>query len=671
MSNIILIDENFRSFHTGYFPSDISALGEYHFNPPKGYTGIWYEPNKSTAWQGRKCWMIRECEGEHLLEQEMDLFSLPWFDDTIPMLVSGVKDWKGYTLRVELQALACRGFCGTVFGYSDSRHFHMFVLEAGKDAVLYRKSEDNLEELERTEYKYDCDHVNTMEVQLDRTAIRCRINESEIFTLMCYSCPPGRIALAASNPARFHTVRLEMKAEYYCNYISCKKAESERVHLKCREFPAPRLWKVINLKDFGSARSIRYGDLSGKGNTELLFIQSMPCLNSEDESMISCLTAVDMDGRVLWQIGEPCRENNTISRDLPVQIYDIDGDGLNEVIYCKDFNLIIADGRTGRTIKRIRTPESIFYERFTIFQNTTFSRIVGDSIRICDFSGAGRPSDILLKDRYNNLWVYDSCLRLIWHRSLNTGHFPFSLDINGDGREELMVGYSLLDSKGGTIWDIPDMTCHVDEIIIGRFDPGNEKMQIAMAAGEDGFLLADIDGRILVQEKIGHVQRISAANYIPELPGLEIAVVTFWRNTGIIVLFDCKGNRIHSREPGANGNIICPVNWTGDGRELMLYSASTRFGGLFDGYGDRMVAFPEDGHPDLCCDAVNLTGDEREELLAWDASSIYIYTQEDSLKQTSYTPQKYPLYNYSNYRGEYSFPAWRVPERHKNASDTL
>jgi hypothetical protein len=109
-----------------------------------------------------------------------------------------------------------------------------------------------------------------------------------------------------------------------------------------------------------------------------------------------------------------------------------------------------------------------------------------------------------------------------------------------------------------------------------------------------------------------------------------------------------------------NGNVICPVNWAGDGRELILYSANVKHGGLYDGFGDQVVLFPDDGHSDLCCDAIDLCGDSREELLAWDLKRMYIYTQEDHPGKILYIPDKYEEYNYSNYRGEYSFPRWRT-----------
>lgn len=75
-----------------------------------------------------------------------------------------------------------------------------------------------------------------------------------------------------------------------------------------------------------------------------------------------------------------------------------------------------------------------------------------------------------------------------------------------------------------------------------------------------------------------------------------------------------------------------------------------------DGHGDIAVSFPDDGHPVMCCEAIDLCGDDRDELVVWDYRFLYIYTQDDGERETGYHPVKYPFYNASNYRGEYSFP---------------
>jgi hypothetical protein len=169
----------------------------------------------------------------------------------------------------------------------------------------------------------------------------------------------------------------------------------------------------------------------------------------------------------------------------------------------------------------------------------------------------------------------------------------------------------------------------------------------------------DPEGKVLVQDRIGHAQRLSVAKYRPELEGLQYYVVTFWGNPGIILLYDGTGRRLHSFEPTSTGHVLNPVNWAGDGQELALLNADVHDGGLIDGFGRRVVCFPDDGHPTECCEAMDVTGDPRDELLAWDHQRIFIYTQDRPFEgDRVYAPVRYPPWNASNYRAEVSLPAW-------------
>ena len=75
---------------------------------------------------------------------------------------------------------------------------------------------------------------------------------------------------------------------------------------------------------------------------------------------------------------------------------------------------------------------------------------------------------------------------------------------------------------------------------------------------------------------------------------------SYWGHQGIIYMYDTNGNTLWEKETGQNGQLLTPVNWTGDGRDLILTNAQPGQGGLLDGEGDLVVPFPEDGHPVLC-----------------------------------------------------------------------
>ena len=133
----------------------------------------------------------------------------------------------------------------------------------------------------------------------------------------------------------------------------------------------------------------------------------------------------------------------------------------------------------------------------------------------------------------------------------------------------------------------------------------------------------------------------------------------FWNNPGIVTILDLEGNTLAKVEPLHMGSPLLPVNWTGDGQELIFLNADPREGGLLDGWGRRVAMFPDDGHPVLCGTVLNVTGDERDEIVVWDQSRMWIYTQDRPFTgKRIYAPRRNPDYNESNYRTNVSLPGW-------------
>lgn len=143
-------------------------------------------------------------------------------------------------------------------------------------------------------------------------------------------------------------------------------------------------------------------------------------------SEVGCITAMNFAGDVLWQSGTPDPDKYKLTNDVALQIHDIDGDGRGEVIYTRDFELVIADGISGEIENKIPTPPSKPPAE-------QFPRILGDCLFFCDLRGLGRAADIVIKDRYWHFWVYNDRLELQWEADCNTGHYPFAFDVDGDG----------------------------------------------------------------------------------------------------------------------------------------------------------------------------------------------------------------------------------------------
>jgi len=202
---------------------------------------------------------------------------------------------------------------------------------------------------------------------------------------------------------------------------------------------------------------------------------------------------------------------------------------------------------------------------------------------------------------------------------------------------------------------------HADGVAVGNFsgDPKGETRVYAVGSDE-GFLMFDLKGKILKHHRVGHTQNMTVAKLRPDLPGLQIATINFWKNPGILTVFDADGNILTQGEPHHCGSLILPVNWRGDGQEFLLLSGDVKQGGMLDGKLRRAVIFPDDGHPDLAAAVMDLTGDARDEIILWDKERVWIYTQDRPYSGDKlYAPQRNPTYNESNYRAQVSLPKWK------------
>ena len=110
MEDYILLDEDFKNFAIGEFPYDKnhSAMGEYHFIHYPGYYGKWYDPVCNHTYNGQGAsWIITEYNGKHYMEQMRIRNDKP--HRTFPMLTSGDRFWRDYTITASVRSRPVRG----------------------------------------------------------------------------------------------------------------------------------------------------------------------------------------------------------------------------------------------------------------------------------------------------------------------------------------------------------------------------------------------------------------------------------------------------------------------------------------------------------------------------------------------------------------------------------
>lgn len=331
------------------------------------------------------------------------------------------------------------------------------------------------------------------------------------------------------------------------------------------------------------------GDLNGDGRIEVVAFQ--PNGGIDDRYVpheARCVTAFDLAGNVLWQHGTPDPEVRGSGADIPVQVHDIDGDGRLEVLCVSGGAFRILDGATGEERESRPLPDPDAH----------------DCIIACDLAGAGRATDVLLKDRYKRMWAMDANWNVLWTHAGNLGHYPWPHDFDGDGRDEILAGYDLLDPDGRVRSSCQPLEDHADCAIVGRVLPDEPGDQVVI--GGSVTVLYSGDGRELWRyEGSKESQHVALGRFRPETDDVCVAGldrIERGRNgiDGIFVL-SSSGEALWKEDRQVRGwlTIIQTLsNWAGDGKDHIL--AYRRRGGLmpalYDGHGNAVVTFPFDGN---------------------------------------------------------------------------
>jgi hypothetical protein len=657
----VLLDDDFSGLAPRMFSSGVvGAQAEYHFLPAVARQGNW-QVSCFRSEGSQRAWRVIVEAGEHVMWQAFtnEKRDLPY---NHPTIVAGDPLWTDYTMTVRFAPESKAHQSGMIFRYQNDRCYYFFGVE-GEKAVLRKVAHGdafratNVEALGEHELKWTPGEYLTATVTAEGEKLTASINGKKPIEAKDATYAAGRVALMADAPARYRRVTVTTTPET-AGTIRAAIGEREATEAKLQAAnPKMVLWKKIETPGFGTSRQARFGDLNGDGRIDVLLCQIKRHGPKDRNCEVGCLTAMTLDGEMLWQVGEADPWNDLLTNDVAVQAHDVDGDGKTEVVYAKDFKLIVADGATGKTIRSIDTPVN----KTTRKPFDKFPRILGDAIYFADLRGTGHDRDIVVKDRYAQFWTFTDALEPMWAGACNTGHFPFAADMDGDGKDELAIGYSLYDSDGTLLWSLDEtIQDHSDGVAIVDYDLNPATPPTLMnAASDEGMIFMDGEGRIGAHHQIGHAQNPAVANLRDDLPGLETIVVNFWGNQGIVTLFDAEGRQAMQCEPTQYGSMMLPVNWNGTGEELVLISPDVLEGGLLDGWGRWAARFPADGHPTLACAALDLTGDCRDEIVVWDASEMWVYTQDDNPKTGRlYKPVENPNYNESNYKTSVSLPGW-------------
>jgi hypothetical protein len=657
----VLLDDDFSGLRPGMFSAGvIGAHAEYHYVLETAPQGNWVVSCFTSGTPEQRAWWVIEQDGDAMLSQT--IYNRRNYSH--PMVCTAAKGgefWRDYTVSVRFCPESDKGQSGVAFRYRNDRCYYFFgvdgskaILKVVKHGTAFRKPFEKI--LAECDFDWKAGGFLTATIRVKGSRIRAEFGSNIVMEAEDTTFAEGKIALTADVPTKFSSVRVTASVEEIKRIEKCIAAkEKEEAKLQATN-PKPVLWKKFAIDEYGVGRNLRFGDLDGDGRIDILFGQVIHHGPKDRNSELSCITAVNVDGKVLWQKGRPDSWKNHLTNDVGFQIHDIDADGKNEVVYCMNQEIIAADGSTGQVKYSKPTPLTPPGDHGG---HNIFPRILGDSLFFCDLRGLGQDRDIIFKDRYRHIWAMNDKFEVMWTGTCNTGHYPFAYDIDDDGKDEVAVGYSMFDDDGTKLWSLDDtMEDHADGVAVVKFRE-NAEPTIFYAASDAGAFYTDLKGNVLKHHFFGHVQNPAIANFRDDLPGLEIVSINFWGNQGIIHYFDSDGDLYYDFEPVQHGSMCLPINWTGKSEEFFVLSLDVTEGGMYDGRGRRVVRFPADGHPYQCNAVLDVAGDCRDEVVVWDPYEVWIYTQHDNPKQGRlYKPQRNPLYNYSNYQATVSLPGW-------------
>jgi rhamnogalacturonan endolyase len=431
-------------------------------------------------------------------------------------------------------------------------------------------------------------------------------------------------------------------ARVYELYVGTKERFPEEPEATVRVDPAgpSRPYLSIRLGGDYDFQQVGVGDLDGDGALEFLIKQ--PNFNTDPyqhpgywkrSTTTYKIEAYRLDGTMLWRhdMGWSIEAGIWYS---PWVVYDVDGDGRAEV-YCKggagdprDPNglvqtgpeyLMKLDGRTGRVVAKTAWLSREGYPDYNYYCRNFLA---------VAFLDGKTPSLIMQRGTYNLIKTeaLDKDLKRIWYWDSTQekqkyagqgSHGLIAADVDGDGRDELVIGAAVLDDTGRGLWTTglghPDV-CYVADIQPEK--PGLEIFYgIEPRHDKNGLCVVDAaTGRLLWghQEPTRHVHgQGMAADILAEHPGMEVCAGE--RDLPQRWLYSASGKLLETR---ANGSLSPrPVWWDADPQKEVVMDGAIRDwnGPALQPVKGRVVA------------VLDCLGDHREEVITCVKGELRVY----------------------------------------------
>ncbi len=432
------------------------------------------------------------------------------------------------------------------------------------------------------------------------------------------------------------------------------------------------------------------GDVDGDGEYEIIL--KWDPRNSHDNSHAGYTGNVyfdcyKLDGTKLWRI-DLGRNIRAGAHYTPFMVYDLDGDGIAEVVVKTADGTIDGKGKViGKADADHRNSNGYILEGPEFL--TVFSGATGEALDTVDYipprgkvsdwgDGYGnrvdrflaavayldgvRPSVVMCRGYYTRTvlaafdwdgkklksrWTFDSDAKPEWKAYRGQGNHSLQVaDVDGDGKDEIVYGSCAIDHDGTGLYNTG--LGHGDAMHVTQFSPelpGLQLWQCHESKGNGVTFREAATGEILFQKKVDKdkdIGRCMAADIDPTNPGLEM-----W--AAGMGMYNLKGESMGSPKLSIN----MAVWWDGDLlRELLDGNKITKYDWNAKKVKTIMTfegCVSNNGTKSNPCLQADLFGDWREEVLVRtaDNTALRLYVSTVPTEYRFHTFLEDPVYRLS------------------------
>jgi hypothetical protein len=216
------------------------------------------------------------------------------------------------------------------------------------------------------------------------------------------------------------------------------------------------------------------------------------------------------------------------------------------------------------------------------------------------------------------------------------------VDLDGDGRDEIMAGYAMLNPGGSVRWVYKS-----EKIDIGRghldccraYRRGAKPVDyhlVLTCCGADAISMLDGEGRVIWEVTGAHFESVDVGRVLPDFSDPQLVVdIDHVPGSGPVWIFSGEGERVGSLMTNYARH-HCLLDWNGDGLDEIFVGDSC---GGYDHRGRRfltlqlpMEGFPREGPHERAFVPANMAGDGRPDLIVTSPNAAHIFRNEKGVE---------------------------------------